>query len=250
MDRLCGKTALVTGAASGIGRATCIRLGQEGAQVMCVDINASEAEKTAIQIRELGGKAAASHCDVAHEKAIIQTVESTLNQFSELHIVCNVAGIIQFENTHSVTLEDWHRVVEINLTGTFLMCRETIPHLLKTKGAIVNVASTAALAGHAWTAAYSASKGGVVALTHTIAIEYAKQGIRANTVCPGSIETPMVGAFQLPEGADAKLLRRIMTPDGKFRGPETVAASIAFLASEDAAHINGAEIRVDGGALS
>jgi meso-butanediol dehydrogenase/(S,S)-butanediol dehydrogenase/diacetyl reductase len=130
------------------------------------------------------------------------------------------------------------------------MCQAALPHLLATRGNIVNMSSTAALAGHPWTAAYSASKGGVLALTYTLAIEYSGQGLRANAVCPGSVQTPIHSVFRLPAGADRKLLYRIMPPDGVMRGPEAAAAAVAFLASEDAAHINGTEIRVDGGTLS
>jgi len=164
-------------------------------------------------------------------------------------VLCNVAGVLKFGHTHEFSLEDWNRIIGVNLTGTFLMCREAIPHLLATRGVIVNIGSTAALRGHPWTPAYSASKGGVLAFTNGLAIEYGRQGLRANTVCPGSISTPMVNEFQLPEGGDQRLLKRIMPLD-QFRGPEVVASTIAFLASEDAAHINGEAIRVDGATLS
>ena len=126
----------------------------------------------------------------------------------------NSAGILRFEHSHEVALESWQQILDVNLTGTFLMCQAAIPALLDGGGAIVNVSSTAALAAHPWAAAYSASKGGVLALTRTLAIEYAKQGLRANAVCPGSIDTPITDAFHLPEGADGKLLYRIMSPTG------------------------------------
>jgi meso-butanediol dehydrogenase/(S,S)-butanediol dehydrogenase/diacetyl reductase len=129
------------------------------------------------------------------------------------------------------------------------MCKAALPALLDGGGNIVNMASTAGLAGHPWTAAYSASKGGVLAFTSTLAVEYGKQGVRANAVCPGSVKTAMHDQFKLPEGADIELLQRIMPLD-TFRGPETAAAVVAFLASDDAAHINGENIRVDGGTLA
>ena len=135
-------------------------------------------------------------------------------EHGRLDTVVNSAGILRFEHTHEVRLEDWQRVLDVNLTGTFLTCQAALPALLDGGGAIVNVASTAALAAHPWAAAYSASKGGVLALTRTLAIEYAKQGLRANAVCPGSIDTPITSAFNLPEGADGKLLHRIMSPVG------------------------------------
>ena len=144
-------------------------------------------------------------------------------------------------------LLDQNRILAVNLTGTFLMCRASIPQLLKTRGNIVNVSSTAALAGQPWAAAYAASKGGVLSLTRTIAVDYLKQGLRANCICPGDVDTPMRGVFQLPEGADPKLLHRVMSPFGPGN-PAGVAGVIAMLASDDAAHITGEDIRIDGGA--
>ena len=140
-------------------------------------------------------------------------------------------------------------MLAVNLTGTFLCCRAAIPALLDSGGNIVNVSSTSALAGHPWAAAYSASKGGVLALTRTIAVEYGQQGLRCNAVCPGSIDTPITQDFVFPEGVNTKLVRRMMALD-RARGPETVAAAIAFLASDDATHINGEHVRVDGATLS
>jgi NAD(P)-dependent dehydrogenase (short-subunit alcohol dehydrogenase family) len=176
-------------------------------------------------------------------------VADAVARFGRLDVLCNIAGILKFGNTHEFPLADWNRILAVNLTGTFLMCQAAIPHLLATRGSIVNTGSTAGLAGHPWTCAYSASKGGVLALTYGIAIEYGKQGLRANAVCPGSVTTPIIEQAQVPPGADKKLLYRIMPLD-QFRGPETVASAIAFLASQDAAHINGVALRVDGATLS
>jgi NAD(P)-dependent dehydrogenase (short-subunit alcohol dehydrogenase family) len=250
MRRFEGKVALVTGAASGIGRATAVRLAQEGARLALCDVQAAALEETAKLARELGAEALAQICDVSDPQAVSALVARALGEYGALHALCNVAGILRFDHTHELALEDWNRILAVNLTGTFLTCREALPHLLATKGAIVNTSSTAALAGHPWTAAYSASKGGVLALTYTLAIEYCGQGLRANAVCPGSVQTPIHSVFKLPAGADRKLLYRIMPPDGVMRGPENAAAAVAFLASDDAAHINGTEIRVDGGTLS
>jgi meso-butanediol dehydrogenase/(S,S)-butanediol dehydrogenase/diacetyl reductase len=249
MRRFEDKVAFITGAASGIGRATAERLASEGASLVITDVQAQPLEETAKLARELGAEVEPILCDVSDADAVKSAIGQTINHFDRLHVLCNSAGILQFGHTHEFDLDVWNRILGINLTGTFLTCREAIPHLLETGGAIVNIASTAALAGHPWTCAYSASKGGVLALTNGIAVEYGQQGLRANTVCPGSISTPMVNEFQLPEGANQKLVKRIMPLD-QFRGPETVASTIAFLASEDAAHINGERIRVDGATLS
>jgi meso-butanediol dehydrogenase/(S,S)-butanediol dehydrogenase/diacetyl reductase len=163
--------------------------------------------------------------------------------------VVNVAGVLSFGHSHELTLEEWNRLITINLTGTFLMCRESLPHLLASRGNIVNIASTAAHAGQPWALAYSASKGGVLAMTRELAVEYAKAGLRCNSVSPGAIDTPITASFSVPEGANAKLINRVM-PLGDFGTPEQIAATIAYVASDEAAHMNGADIRVDGATLS
>jgi NAD(P)-dependent dehydrogenase (short-subunit alcohol dehydrogenase family) len=249
MRRFEDRAALVTGAASGIGRATAERLASEGARVACVDIDAEGVRSTAAAVQEIGTAGIACVCDVSDGDAVRATVRETIGAFGSLHVLCNIAGILRFEHSHEALLEDWNRILAVNLTGTFLMCQAAIPHLLETRGAIVNMSSTAALGGHAWTAAYSASKGGVLALTRTLAIEYGKQGLRVNAVCPGAVTTPIQRAFRFPEGADPKLLERIL-PFRGFAEPAEAAATIAFLASDDAIHVNGAELRVDGGMLS
>jgi meso-butanediol dehydrogenase/(S,S)-butanediol dehydrogenase/diacetyl reductase len=249
MNRFEGKVALITGAASGIGRATAERLAQEGARVLCTDVQRDAVEATAKDIREAGGEAEARVCDVSNPEHITETVQACIDRFGKLDILCNIAGILRFDHTHEIALEDWQRVMDINLTGTFLMCQAALPHLLESKGNIVNTASTSSLAGLPYGAAYGASKGGVLAFTNAIAVEYGKQGVRANAVCPGSITTPMTQSPTLPEGMDGKLLFRAMPLD-QFRGPETAASVIAFLASDDAAHVNGERIRCDGATLS
>ena len=180
-----------------------------------------------------------------------ETVAKAAAVHDALHVLANIGGILRFDNTHDLTLANWQKVIGVNLTGTFLMCREAIPHLLKHpgKGVIVNMSSTSALGSHAWTTAYAASKGGVLSMTKSMAVEYAKQGLRVNVVCPGAITTPIVASFAWPEGADQSLIQKAMFYD-KFRGPEYVAGVIAMLASEDGAHINGTEIRIDGGMMA
>jgi NAD(P)-dependent dehydrogenase (short-subunit alcohol dehydrogenase family) len=249
MRRFEDKVVLVTGAASGIGRATAERLAAEGARLLLADLQGPALEQTAKQVREAGADAHAVLCDVADPAAVQSCVAEAIARYASLDVLCNIAGILRFGHTHEFPLDAWTRILAVNLTGTFLMCREALPHLLRSRGNIVNMGSTAALAGHPWASAYSASKGGVVALTRTLAVEYGKQGLRANAICPGSISTPIQEAFHFPEGADRKLIYRMMPLD-EFRGPETVASTVAFLASADAAHINGVALRVDGATLS
>ncbi len=249
MKRFEGKVALVTGAASGIGRATALRLAEEGARVACVDLNADALSEVVEACRSAAGEALSFALDVSEEASVVSCVAEAVQRLGGLDVLCNVAGILRFEHSHEIQLSDWRRVLDVNLTGTFLFCREAISHLLKVKGAIVNTSSTAALGGHPWTLAYTASKGGILSLTHGLSVEYKNQGLRANAVCPGAVKTPMHNTFKLPEGADPGLLARITGQD-KYRPPEAAASLICFLASKDAAHINGEHIRVDGGMLA
>ena len=250
MQRFANKVVLITGAASGIGRASAERIAGEGGRLYLLDVDAAGLEETAKRCAQLGADAATRVCDVSDPAAARASVDAAVQRFGRLDSLCNIAGILHFDHTHELALETWRRILSVNLDGTFFMCQAALPHLLAARGNIVNMSSTAALAGHPWTAAYSASKGGILALTYTLAIEYCGQGLRANAVCPGSVTTPIHSVFKLPQGADRNLLYRIMPPDKKMRGPEQAAAAVAFLASEDAAHINGEHIRVDGGTLS
>jgi len=249
MRRFEDKVVLVTGAASGIGRATALRVAEEGASVVCADLQAEAAQATAKLAEERGGRAIARTCDVSRPDEVTATVTEAVEQYGQIDSLCNIAGFLRMDNFHELDLEDWNRVLSINLTGTMLMCQAALPYLLTTGGNIVNASSTSALAGLPWGTAYAASKGGVLAFTRALAIEYGRQGIRANAVCPGSIKTPMTSGLGMPEDVDMTLIQRAMALDMP-RGPETVASVIAMLASEDGAHINGEYIRIDGGTLS
>jgi len=252
VQRFAGRVAIVTGGGSGIGQATVVRLAAEGATVLAIDVDANGLAST----EELAAKTAPGDYEVTSTVGDVTDgdfapaiVEAVVDRYGRLDVLANVAGILRTGVTHEASLDDWDRVLSVNLTGTFLCCRAAIPALLDSGGNIVNVSSTSALAGHPWAAAYSASKGGVLALTRTIAVEYGQQGLRCNAVCPGSIDTPITQDFVFPEGVNTKLVRRMMALD-RPRGPETVAAAIAFLASDDAAHVNGEHVRVDGATLS
>jgi NAD(P)-dependent dehydrogenase (short-subunit alcohol dehydrogenase family) len=220
----------------------------EGARLFCVDMHEQGVEEAAAAASAGGAEAEARVCNVADPEQVDATIGACVKRFGRLDALCNVAGVLHFAHTHEVELEDWQRVLSVNLTGTFLMCRAALPHLLDARGHIVNTASTAALAGLPYGAAYAASKGGVVALTRTLAVEYGRRGLRANAVCPGSIKTPITKT-PMPSDLDATLIPRLMALDGP-RGPEAVAGVIALLASHDGEHINGEVIRVDGGTLA
>jgi len=243
MQRFQGKVALVTGAASGIGRATAERLASEGARVACVDIAGEAAEAVA---RDLGGDASPHVVDVADPAAVAAGIAAVVERHGRLDVVCNIAGLGHFADDRHEPLEAWSRVIAVNLTGTFLVSQAALPHLLETGGNIVNTASTSALKGQPWSAAYSASKGGVVALTQTMAVNWAKHGVRVNCVAPGGVETPITGQFSPPEGADFELMNRIL-PLTRFGQPPELAAAFAYLASDDASYVTGVVLRVDGG---
>ena len=249
MKRFEGKAILVTGAGSGIGKATALRFGEEGGHVLCGDINGGPAEETAAAIRQAGGQAASLVCDVANPEQVKALVAGAVERYGRLDVVVNVAGVGGFKRTTDVTLEEWNRYIGINLTGTFMMCQQAIPHILKSEGAIINVASVAGLKSHPYSAAYCASKGGVVMMTRALAVEYGRKGVRINAICPGGIETPLISQFQLPEGVSPQVLMRI-SPLGRMGKPAEIAGTIAFLASPDATYINGAAIVVDGGMIT
>lgn len=249
MQRMAGKVAFVTGAAAGIGRATALRLAAEGASVYAVDVSEDGLQETVQLAEKEGGTILGARCDVTDEADLKQNVAACVDRFGGLDALCNVAGILLLDHFANITTDQFRRILEVNLVGTFALCQAALPHLLERKGAIVNISSTSALAGMPYGAAYGTSKGGVSALTRTLAVEFGKHGLRCNAINPGSIETAMSGAGVLPEDADWKLVSRAQPLD-RPRGPEVIASVVAMLVSEDGAHINGEEIRVDGGTLA
>jgi NAD(P)-dependent dehydrogenase (short-subunit alcohol dehydrogenase family) len=245
-ERFAGRSALVTGAASGIGRAVATRLAAEGARVACLDRDAAGAEATA---RDVGGGALARACDVSDAGAADAAVGEALAELGGLHVLCNAAGIGRFEHFADVTAARWREVMAVNLDGTFHVIRAALPALLDARGAIVNVSSLAGLRGQAYSATYCVSKAGVVSLTKCLAVEFAKQGLRANCVCPGGVRTPFLAGFAPPEGADPELLARLnLVP--RLPEPEEVADTIAWLASDDAATLNGVALPMDYGTIA
>ena len=241
-----GSVALVTGAASGIGRATAEAFAKRGARVACADIREDELAETVRAIEKSGGEAMAMGLDVADSAAATAAVERCAEQWGGLHVLANVAGVLKLDHAHRLSDDDWNRVLGINLGGTFFMSRAAIPHLLAQRGCIVNVASLAGLKGQAYGAAYCASKAGVVALTRVMAVEYATRGLRVNCVCPGGVDTPLIAGFTPPDEFDPDLVNRLSLVS-KITAPAEVAESILYLASPAARSINGVALPIDFG---
>lgn len=260
MKRLEGKRILVTGAASGIGQATALRLLDEGATVVAADVSVDGLRKTSIQADEAATGDGLTTCEmnVASEDSVIDGVRQSVEALGGLDSLVNAAAILRAARTHETGLELWNRIVGINLTGTFLVVREALPALLANpRSAIVNFSSTSASFAHPYMAAYAASKGGIQAFTHSLALEYAKEGLRAVCVAPGSIKSGITDATAgyLPKDADWSLFPRLMpilptTTESSGTGmadPTAVSGVIAMLVSDDGAWITGTEIRMDGG---
>lgn len=248
MARFDGKVVVVTGAASGIGRATAIRLAEEGGQVLASDWDLERVTETVKLITDAGGQARAMKTDVSSYEACGELIAAAVAWGGKLDVLVNVAGVGGFVHTTEETAENFTRTLGVNLHGPFNTARHALPHLLETQGNIVNVASIAGLEAHPYAAAYCASKGGVVMLTKALAMEYASRQVRVNAVCPGGIKTPFIKNFKPMEGSDVSLMMRMMSIIGRYGQPSEVSSAIAFLGSDEASFITGEVMRVDGGA--
>jgi NAD(P)-dependent dehydrogenase (short-subunit alcohol dehydrogenase family) len=247
MGQFDGRVALVTGAGSGLGRATAKQLAAEGAGVACLDIVADAVEKTVGEITESGGIARAYTVDVSDPGSVRPAVEAAAKELGRPSLVFNCAGIGRFSHSEETPFEEWQKIIGVNLTGTFLVSQAAIPHLLDGGGCIINIASNAGLMGQPYSAAYCASKGGVVNLTRALADEYLKRKIRVNCIAPGGIETPLQNEFtKMPEGVSWKEFRKVMTPLGNSQ-PEEIANVAIFVASDACRYMTGSIVSVDGG---
>lgn len=243
---MAGEAALVTGAATGLGRATAQKLAALGANLCLVDLNAEGLAETAGLLTESKVEVLLYPADLADPAACTGAVAAAVAQFGRLDALCNVAGLIYLANTHQMPLDQLQRTIAVNLTAPFLLCQAAIPHLLKNNGAIVNVASSAAFIGQAYTAAYCATKAGIVNMTKAMAMEYIHQPIRINALAPGGMMTSMATNFRLPEGADVALAKRFSGLRGLVEINDA-ADMIALLASDAGRGFHGSCVTIDAG---
>ncbi|WP_166354855.1 glucose 1-dehydrogenase [Phytoactinopolyspora limicola] len=253
MMRLENKTAIVTGAGGGIGRASAVALAREGARVIVADIAADSAQETVDAIVETGGTASAAVADVSAEADVARVVEQAVTEYGGVDIVFNNAGIIRRADALDTTVEEWDRVFAVNVRSIFLMCKHVVPVLAaQGGGSIINTGSGWGLKGGGRALSYCASKGAVVNMTRALAIDHGPQGIRVNSVNPGDTDTGMLReeARQLAEPADQFLAEASDRPLRRMGRPAEIADAVVWLASDESSFVTGAAIVVDGGGIA
>jgi NAD(P)-dependent dehydrogenase (short-subunit alcohol dehydrogenase family) len=248
--RLKGKVSIITGAGSGIGRVAALRFAAEGSRVIVADNQGEAAEETVRQIRSAGGEASAATVDVSVEADAKAMVDLAIKKYGQVDVLYNNAGIMP-EADHSVVdtpVEAWDQVMAVNVRGVYLACKFAIPHMMERHaGSIINVSSFVAVLGCSVPQdAYTASKGAVLALTRSLAVQFAPKGIRTNAILPGPVETPLLMDWLVKDEA-AKKLRLARNPTGRFGKPDEVVALALYLASDESAWTNGASMVIDGG---
>ena len=248
-----GRVAMVTGAASGIGRGIALRLAEMGASVVVLDVDEANGCKTVAMVEELGATASFLPCDVRLAAECHRSVESVIERWGKIDILCNCAGIIVRKDVVDLTEDEWDRVLDITLKSVYLLSHEVIPHMIRNRGgSIIHIGSGWSLKGGPRAAAYCAAKGGVVNLTRAMAIDHGKHNVRLNCVCPGDVETPMLldECVQLGENKERFLLEAANRPLARVGRPEDIANAVLFLASPMSSWITGAALVVDGGGLA
>ena len=255
--RLRDRVAIITGGGSGIGRATALVFAKEGARIVVADVDLKRGEETVNTIKKSGGESLLIETDVTKSSSVENAVTETISRFGKVDILHNSAGVDLFvinpraDGTAAGTLEeDWDKLLAINLKGTFLFCKYTLPYMMKQKsGVILNMGSEYGLVGGLASAAYCASKGGVVMLSKQMAIDYAPYNIRVNCICPCNVETPLMekGLATTEDPKTAKQTWMNIMPLRRFSKPEEIAAAALYLASDDASFITGTSFVIDGG---
>jgi NAD(P)-dependent dehydrogenase (short-subunit alcohol dehydrogenase family) len=248
-----GRTAMVTGAASGIGRGIALRFAEMGAFAVLLDIDQRKGSQTADEIRNQGGKSIFVKCDVRRAADCRAAVESIMQNAGKIDILCNCAGIAIRKDVIDLSEDEWDGSLDVTLKGIYLLSHEVVPHMIGARGgSIINVGSGWSLKGGPKAAAYCAAKGGALNLTRAMAIDYGKHNIRVNCVCPGDVDTPMLHSecAQLGEDAEAFLREAANRPLARVGTPQDVANAVLFLASSMSSWITGAALVVDGGGLA
>lgn len=248
-----GKVAMVTGAASGIGRGIALRLAEMGCSVALLDIDEDKAGDTAAEIRKIGSKAMALRCDVINAEDCGKATDAVVQKWGKIEILCNCAGIALRKNIVDLSEEEWDRALDVTLKSVYLLSREVIPHMIRSGGGnIINIGSGWSLKGGPNAASYCAAKGGVVNLTRAMAIDHGKHNIRVNCVCPGDVDTPMLRSECAQLGEDIKefMKESANRPLARVGTPEDVANAVLFLASPMSSWITGGALVVDGGGLA
>ena len=249
MRRFDNRVCLVTGAASGIGRATALRLASEGASIAAGDINEAGLRSLAVALAQMGTSCVLIPFNALEEASNRALVHRAVEQFGRLDVLCNIAGACRADHFLDIGLGDWERMFAINVTSLVAICQEALPYLCESRGNIVNMSSASALCGAAYWSAYAASKAAVASLSKCLAVEFSGKGVRVNAVCPGGVNTTLATTYSVPPDVDTALVQRLF-PLLPAAEPEEIAAAVAYLASDEARYVTGVAFNIDGGQMT